>query len=163
MSSTLTRRALYVLPVLALAACAQAGATPRAAQPSSDRQSYQEATGPEATLRNAFVAAGVVFDDNSRSFEGVTVDAFAKVEPDKCFVDDTGQAGACGDSGNTPVFVAWNSGAFGAATSDGAGGCLYIRYSGGDRVQYGSGSECTGSAALKASADTWGQAASPSG
>lgn len=163
MTSKLARRVLYVLPVLALAACAQADATPRAAQSSPGGESYQEATGAESTLRTAFAAAGAVFDDNSKSFDGVTVDAFAKVEPDACFVTDTGKAGACGDSGSTTVFVAWNSGAFGAATSDGAGACLYIQYGGNDSVHYGSGSECTGAAALKASADTWGQAGSPSG
>ncbi len=93
MTSALMRTALYVLPVLALAACAQADATPRAAQSSAGGQAYQESTGAESTLRTAFAAVGVVFDDNSKSFEGVTLDAFANVEPDACFVDDTGRAG----------------------------------------------------------------------
>lgn len=157
MTSISIRRTLAVVPFLVLAACAQAAATPRAAESPSDRQTSQEASGPESTLRKAYVAAGVVFDDDSKSFDGATLDMFATVDPDSCYVSDSGRAGACDPGGDT-VFVAWNDQAFGAATSDGAGGCLYIRNDGTDHANFGSGSECSGAAALKASSDVpWGE------
>ncbi len=151
MTAMSVRRVILLVPLLALSACARAAAGPRAADvsPSDGPQTYQEATGPESTLRRVFVAAGIVYKDNGKTYAGATPQMFADVIPDTCFVSDPDKAVAC-DAGGATAFVIWHDQSFGAATSDGSGGCSYVRNDGGDQIAYGSGSECTGAAALDA-------------
>gem|GEM_PF-4855732 len=154
MTAILIRRVLLLVPVLALVACAPAVASVRAEEPSPAGRDSRESFGPESTLRTVFVASEMVYHDNGKTYDGVDLDVFALLNPGPCYVSDIDKAGAC-DSGGDTVFVAWHDQAFGAATSDGSGGCLYVKNDGGDHISYGSGSECSGAAALDATSDSW--------
>jgi len=97
----------------------------------------------QTAAHNAEVAAKVAFTD-SNSYAGVTPLVLAKIEPSFQYI-----SGA--STGSSVVSVATTPTDVGLAVMSGSGTCFYVHLSEGGVDAYGSGQECTGSAALSAS------------
>jgi hypothetical protein len=97
----------------------------------------------QTAVRNAVVAAKVAFTD-SNSYAGVTPGVLAKIEPSFQYI-----SGA--STGSSVVSVATTPTDVGLAVMSGSGTCFYVHLSEAGADAYGSGQQCTGSAALSAS------------
>lgn len=99
-------------------------------------------TQAQATIRNAQVTAKVVFTENN-SYAEATPQALAKIEPSFQWV-----SGA--STGPSVVSVAATPTGVGLAVMSETGTCFYVHLSDVGVDTYGSGEQCTGSAALSA-------------
>ena len=97
----------------------------------------------QTAVRNAVTAAKVAFTD-SNSYAGVTPLVLSKIEPSFQYI-----SGA--STGSSVVSVATTPTDLGLAVMSGSGTCFYVHLSDSGTDAYGSGQECTGSAALSAS------------
>jgi hypothetical protein len=97
----------------------------------------------QTAAHNAEVAAKVAFTD-SGSYAGVTPLVLAKIEPSFQYI-----SGA--STGSSVVSVATTPTDLGLAVMSGSGTCFYVHLSEAGSDAFGSGQECTGSAALAAS------------
>lgn len=96
----------------------------------------------QVTVRNAQLAAKVAFTE-SNSYADATPEALAKIEPSFRYV-----SGA--STGPSVVSVAATPTGVGLAVMSQTGTCFYVHLSGVGVDAYGSGKQCTGSAALSA-------------
>jgi hypothetical protein len=97
----------------------------------------------QTAVRNAVVAAKVAFTD-SNSYAGVTPVVLSKIEPSFQYI-----SGA--STGSSVVSVATTPTDLGLAVMSGSGTCFYVHLSDAGADAFGSGQQCTGSAALAAS------------
>jgi hypothetical protein len=97
----------------------------------------------QTAVRNAEAAARAAFTD-SNSYAGVTPLVLSKIEPSFQYI-----SGA--STGSSVVSVATTPTDVGLAVMSGSGTCFYVHLTEAGADAYGSGQECTGSAALSAS------------
>ena len=100
----------------------------------------------QSTVRNALVAAKVAFVDGD-TYATVTVQALSAIEPSLRFVPGA-------STGPEVVSVAASADEVGLAVLSKSGTCFYIHASV-SADAFGSGSQCTGQAALSASGGTF--------
>lgn len=97
----------------------------------------------QTAVRNAVVAAKVAFTDDS-SYAGVTPVVLSKIEPSFQYISGV-------STGSSVVSVATTPTDLGLAVMSGSGACFYVHLSAAGADAFGSGQQCTGSAALAAS------------
>jgi hypothetical protein len=101
----------------------------------------------QATLRNALVAAKTQYTDTG-TYEGLTPADLSAIEPDLTYTD--------GPSLDTlTVSLAVQEGRVGLAVLSASGTCFYVKDDPAAGVFYGSGTMCTGVAALAAADHAW--------
>ncbi len=103
----------------------------------------------QSSARNAVIAAKVFFADNG-SYSGLTAAGLTEIEPSLNYVDAT-QASADPQT----VSVYGSSEGFGAAVLSGSGTCFWLHDSAVGVTTYGSGTPCTGRAAMAAAKPAW--------
>lgn len=117
---------------------AQASAV-AAADVASDRAAQSSVRNAAAAVRTAYIDAG--------SYTGLTPEAIARIEPSLSFT-----AGVSAD--DTNVSVAFLDQEAGLAAQSTTGTCFWWHDDGGQQF-FGSGTPCTGQAALAAAAVSW--------
>jgi hypothetical protein len=101
----------------------------------------------QTSLTSAMAAAKTLFVDNG-TYDGVGPAELAALEPAFTYTD--------GPSPNpNTISVATQGTTAGLAAMSPSGTCFYIRDDGAGGITYGSGTECTGTAALGATAASW--------
>jgi hypothetical protein len=101
----------------------------------------------QTSLTSAMAAAKTLFVDNG-TYDGVGPAELAALEPAFTYTD--------GPSPNpNTISVATQGTTAGLAAMSPSGTCFYLRDDGAGGITYGSGTECTGMAALGATAASW--------
>jgi len=101
----------------------------------------------QTTLQGAMAAAKTVFLELS-SYQGATPAALAEVEPSLTYTDGPSPALPTISVASTPTAV-------GLAVMSASGTCFYMKDDATAGTTYGSGTTCTGVAALGAAAASW--------
>jgi hypothetical protein len=97
----------------------------------------------QTAVRNAELAAKVAFTDGN-SYAGVTPIVLSKIEPSFQYISGASTRSSVVSVATTPTDV-------GLAVMSGSGTCFYVHLTEAGADAYGSGQQCTGSAALSAS------------
>jgi hypothetical protein len=101
----------------------------------------------QSALRNAMVAAKTLFTDNG-TYDGLGPGDLAGIEPSLTYVD-----GPSPDA--RTVSVAMQGSVAGMAAMSPSGTCFYVKDDAVGGVTFGSGTVCTGQAALAAAGASW--------
>jgi hypothetical protein len=101
----------------------------------------------QSTLRNAMVAAKTLYAD-AGTYDGLGPADLAGIEPSLTYTD-----GPSADAQTVSVVMQGNVAALAAMSPPGT--CFYIRDDAVGGVTFGSGTECTGQAAMTAAAPSW--------
>ncbi|MFN2544983.1 MAG: hypothetical protein ABR600_10525 [Actinomycetota bacterium] len=149
----LTAGALVVL-TLGASACDLA---PAARQANTDVQAAQKAEDlqVQVDLRNALNTARTFYSE-AATYTGIAPASLATIEPAACYVSSLASSSPTGHGceagqGSPSLSVLGEGSAFAAAAMGPTGTCYWIRDVIGQGTFYGSGSPCTGTAALAAS------------
>jgi hypothetical protein len=101
----------------------------------------------QSTLKNAMVASKTLYADNG-TYDGLGPADLAGIEPSVTYTD-----GPSADP--QTVSVAMQGNIAGMAAMSPSGTCFYIRDDAAGGVTFGSGTTCTGQAAMSAAAPSW--------
>jgi hypothetical protein len=101
----------------------------------------------QTTLQGAMAAAKTIFLDDT-SYAGMNPAALAEVEPSLTYTDGPSPALPTISVASTPTAV-------GLAVMSASGTCFYMKDDAAAGTTYGSGTTCTGQAALSAAAPSW--------